>query len=55
MRTRDETCSLGAPILIEEAKAAGVKPTRRNRRDRNPGVRQAASDGWVERRVDPVP
>ena len=33
------TCSLGAPILLEEAKAAGVKPTPKARRRRRSATR----------------
>ena len=33
------TCSLGAPILLEEAKAAGVKPAPKDRRRRRSATR----------------
>ena len=33
------TCSLGAPILLEEAKAAGVKPAPKERRRRRSATR----------------
>jgi alkylhydroperoxidase/carboxymuconolactone decarboxylase family protein YurZ len=47
MRTRDETCSLGAPILIEEAKAAGVKATRETAGIATPVCdRLRATGGW---------
>ena len=40
------TCSLGAPILLEEAKAAGVKPTPKDGGDA--GLRQDESRGPME-------
>ena len=40
------TCSLGAPILLEEAKAAGVKQSRRTGGDA--GLRQDESRGPME-------
>lgn len=43
------SCSLGAPILIEEAKAAGVKPTRRSDGVATPTCdRLRAAGGWNE-------
>ena len=41
------SCSLGAPILLEEAKAAGVTPTRKTLRG-YPSLRRNADDRTVE-------
>ena len=48
------SCSLGAPILLEEAKAAGVKPAAKGC-GTNSGLRQDEGGRPMERGLGPVP